>query len=56
MARITIDANKGHVYMEVAGLRLDTSTAGDDRGRKGVRWRQVTGKRRGYKVRHVAGL
>ena len=51
---MTIYANKGHVYMEIAGLRLDTSTAGY--GEKGVRWRPVTGKRRGFKVRHVAGL
>jgi hypothetical protein len=53
---VTIYANAGHVYMEVAGLRLDTSTAGDERSSKGVRWRQVTGKRRGFKVRHIAGL
>jgi cell wall-associated NlpC family hydrolase len=53
---MTIYANKGHVYMEVAGLRLDTSAVGDQRGGKGPRWRPVIGKRRGFKVRHIAGL
>jgi hypothetical protein len=51
---VTVYANKGHVYMEVAGLRLDTSAAGY--GGEGVRWRPVTGKRRGFKVRHPVGL
>jgi hypothetical protein len=53
---VTVYANKGHVYMEVAGLRLDTSAAGDWGGKKGVRWRPVIGKRRGFKVRHPLGL
>jgi hypothetical protein len=53
---ITVYANRGHVYMEVAGLRLDTSTAGDGSSGKGPRWRVVTGRRPGYKVRHPAGL
>jgi hypothetical protein len=53
---VTIYANSGHVYMEVAGLRLDTSAAGDPDGRSGVRWRPVIGKRQGFKVRHIVGL
>jgi hypothetical protein len=53
---MTIYANRGHVYMEVAGLRLDTSTAGDRDGGKGPRWRMPIGKRRGFKIRHAAGL
>jgi hypothetical protein len=53
---ISVYANKGHVYMEVAGLRLDTSAAGDRNGGDGVRWRPVTGRRRGFKARHIAGL
>lgn len=53
---VTVYANKGHVYMEVAGLRLDTSAVGDRGGRKGVRWRPVIGKRAGFKVRHPPGL
>jgi hypothetical protein len=51
-----IYANAGHVYMEVAGLRLDTSAVGDPAGRSGVRWRPPIGKRRGFHTRHVTGL
>lgn len=53
---ITVYANNGHVYMEIAGLRLDTSPVGDPTGRKGVRWRPVIGKRPGFHARHPAGL
>ncbi len=54
---VTIYVSKGgHVYLEVAGLRLDTSTFGDSATRTGVRWRPVVGKRRGFGVRHPAGL
>jgi cell wall-associated NlpC family hydrolase len=53
---VTIYANKSHVYMEVAGLRLDTSSVGDPRGKSGVRWRPAIGKRFGFAVRHVGGL
>ena len=53
---VSIYANAGHVYMEVAGLRLDTSSVGDPGGESGVRWRPPIGKRFGFAVRHVAGL
>lgn len=53
---ISIHANAGHVYMEVAGLRLDTSAVADPGGAKGVRWRPVIGRRTGFRTRHVAGL
>ena len=53
---VTIYANKGHVYLEAAGLRLDTSAVGDPRRQDGVRWRPLIGKRRGFSVRHPAGL
>ena len=53
---VTIYANKGHVYLEAAGLRLDTSPVGDPRGGDGPRWRPLIGKRRGFSVRHPAGL
>jgi hypothetical protein len=53
---ITVYANKGHVYMEIAGLRLDTSPVGDPTGRRGVRWRPVIGRRGGFAARHPAGL
>ena len=53
---VSIYANNGHMYMEVAGLRLDTSPVGDPTGRRGVRWRPVIGRRSGFAVRHPAGL
>lgn len=53
---ISIHANAGHVYMEVAGLRLDTSAVGDQAGRSGVRWRPVIGRRTGFHTRHIVGL
>ncbi|HEX4717988.1 MAG TPA: hypothetical protein VH300_05625 [Thermoleophilaceae bacterium] len=53
---VTIYANKSHAYMEVAGLRLDTSSVGDRGGKSGVRWRTPIGKRFGFAVRHIAGL
>jgi hypothetical protein len=53
---LTVYANKGHVYMEIAGLRLDTSPVGDPAGRHGVRWRPVIGRRPGFSARHPAGL
>lgn len=53
---ISIHANAGHVYMEVAGLRLDTSAVADPGGAKGVRWRPVIGRRTGFHTRHLAGL
>jgi hypothetical protein len=53
---LSIYANKGHVYLEVAGLRLDTSPVGDPRRRSGVRWRPVIGRRAGFHARHVVGL
>src|SRR4051794_27286560 len=53
---VTIYANAGHVYMEVAGLRLDTSSVGDRGGKSGVRWRPPIGKRFGFAVRHIRGI
>jgi cell wall-associated NlpC family hydrolase len=53
---ITIYANADHVYMEVAGLRLDTSAVSDPGGGDGPRWRPVIGHRRGFRTRHVLGL
>ena len=53
---VSIYANNGHVYMEVAGLRLDTSALADPRGGKGPRWRPAIGRRDRFKVRHPAGL
>jgi cell wall-associated NlpC family hydrolase len=53
---MTVYANNGHVYMEVAGLRFDTSPVGDPTGRYGVRWRPLIGRRQGFHARHVVGL
>jgi hypothetical protein len=53
---ISIYANKGHVYMEIAGLRFDTSPVGDPTARSGVRWRPVIGRRGGFAARHPVGL
>jgi cell wall-associated NlpC family hydrolase len=53
---VTIYANSSHVYTEVAGLRLDTSRYGEDGSARGVRWRPLIGKRKGFKVRHPVGL
>lgn len=48
---ITIYANRGHAFMVVNGVRLDTS------GRpSGPRWRDTARDIAGYTVRHPAGL
>ena len=54
-SRVTIYANKEHVYMIVAGLRFDTSyiTDGD---RSGPGWSEYMRPQRGFKVRHPAGV
>ena len=47
----TVYTNPGHAYVVIAGLRLDTSSAGASGG-KGPRWRATGRPSRGYKVRH----
>jgi hypothetical protein len=50
---ITVFANAGHTYMKVAGLRFDTSGAGDTfRQGSGPRWRAKKRKPRGYSIKH----
>jgi hypothetical protein len=50
---ITVFANASHTYMKVAGLRFDTSSAGDRLNQgKGPRWRATKRKPRGYAIRH----
>ena len=51
---ISIYANKGHVFMVVAGMRFDTSPYGS--GARGPRWRITARPAGGFKVRHPAGL
>jgi hypothetical protein len=63
---ITVYTNPGHAYAILAGLRLDTSTAGMARtARKhfarsayqnGPRWRPTMRSSRGFRARHPLGL
>lgn len=53
---LTVYANSGHTFLEVAGIRLDTSAAGDPSGKPGPRWRPALKEKRGYKARHWPGL
>jgi hypothetical protein len=53
---ITVYANADHAYLEVAGLRLDTSSIGDPGGQAGVHWRPAIGQRAGFTASHPAGL
>ena len=49
---ITIYANAGHVWMEVAGWRFDTVALAED----GTRWSRGGGEFSGFIVRHPPGL
>jgi cell wall-associated NlpC family hydrolase len=53
---VTIFANPGHAYMDVAGLRLDTSAADDPTNQQGPRWRPLRHANGGYVVRHPVGF
>jgi hypothetical protein len=53
---ITVYTNPGHAYMTIAGIRLDTSSAGDPSGLKGPRWRPLERSSRGFRARHPLGL
>jgi hypothetical protein len=53
---ITVYSNPGHAYLVIAGLRLDTSAAGDPSGGKGPRWRPTLRSSRGFRARHPLGL
>ncbi len=50
---ITVYANAGHTFMEIAGLRWDT--VGDARG-TGPRWHLMPTSTAGFVVRHPSGL
>jgi cell wall-associated NlpC family hydrolase len=50
---ITVYANAGHTFAEIAGLRWDT--VGDEQG-TGPRWHLVTTSSAGFVVRHPPGL
>ena len=51
----TVYTNPGHAYVVIAGLRLDTSSAGSGGG-KGPRWRAKGRPTAGYTVRHPVGF
>ena len=53
---ITVYANPQHTYVDIAGIRLDTSSAGDAGGQTGPRWRPLLSSHAGYVVRHPSGL
>jgi hypothetical protein len=53
---ITVYTNPGHAYAVIAGLRLDTSAAGDPSGAKGPRWRPTLRSNRGFRARHPVGF
>ena len=53
---ITVYTNPGHAFVVIAGLRLDTSAAGDPSGAKGPRWRPALRSTRGFRARHPEGL
>jgi hypothetical protein len=57
-AWMTVYANPGHAFIQIAGIRLDTSSEGDrhpTRG-SGPRWRTVMRGAPGYKARHPVGF
>ena len=53
---ITVYTNPGHAFAVIAGLRLDTSAAGDPSGLRGPRWRPNLRSTRGFRARHPLGF
>ncbi len=53
---IAVFGDAEHAYMDVAGLRLDTSAADDPSNQQGPRWRPLRTNNAGYVVRHPLGL
>ncbi len=55
---ITVYTNPGHAFIEVAGIRLDTSAEQDPNPPPGTgpRWRPVMTSTAGFMPRHPAGL
>jgi cell wall-associated NlpC family hydrolase len=52
---LTVYTSPGHAFLEIAGIRLDTSTAGQLNGEQGPRWRPLLADTAGYTARHPAG-
>ncbi len=57
-AWMTIYTNPGHAFIEIAGIRLDTSAEGDPHPApgSGPRWRPLMTSTAGYVARHPFGL
>jgi hypothetical protein len=56
-AWITVYANSGHAFAVIAGLRLDTSAAGERiSSGNGPRWRSNARRQRGFVARHPVGF
>ena len=53
---MTILTNPGHAYLDIAGLRLDTSAADDPKDQQGPRWRPLRPANAGFVIRHPVGL
>jgi hypothetical protein len=53
---VTVYTNPGHAYVVIAGMRLDTSAAGDPSGTKGPQWRPALRSTKGFKARHPEGF
>lgn len=52
---MTLLTNAGHIYMDVAGLRLDTSPENDPSNLEGPRWRPLRPTNAGFIKRHPWG-
>ncbi len=52
---MTILTNPGHAYLDVAGLRLDTSSENDPSNLQGPRWRPLRPANAGFVKRHPLG-
>lgn len=55
---ITVYTNPGHAFIEIAGIRMDTSREGDPHPARGTgpRWRPVMRSTSGYVARHPSDL
>jgi hypothetical protein len=55
---ITVYTNPGHAFIEIAGIRMDTSREGDPHPARGTgpRWRPVMHGTSGYMARHPSDL
>ena len=54
---ITVYTNPSHAFVEIAGIRLDTSAEGDPHPAKGSgpRWRPIMSSTSGFMARHPSG-